>query len=447
MQTVNSEKQAMRPARQFFQQLVRYPKTVVLLSVLLMAGLFMFLPQLTKDTRADAFLAADNPALLYRDKVKAQFGLSDPIVIAVVREGQGGIFNPQTLALVDRLTWEVSDLPNIDAERVISLATENNIVGTQEGMDVDPFFDPVPETQQQADAVRRAIDDFPLYQGSLVAKDGHATLIVAEMMDEDLAEQTYDEILALVDQIAVNNGEQLHVAGEGAIAGYLGSYIDADAQRLNPLAGLIITLIILLAFRRLAPALLGNVIIAASVLMTLGIMAASGVSFFVITNALPVILIGIAVADAIHIFSHYYDLQARNPEGDRKMLVIETMAEMWRPVTLTTLTTMAGFMGLYFAAYMPPFSYFGLFTAIGVLIAWFYSLFFLPAAMVIVKPRVSAGFVRAWQEQRPDIFAGLMGRLGRFTQLHAKATLLVGVLLGATGVYSASQLKVDEDRI
>jgi len=446
MKTMNFEKQAMRPARQFFQQLVRYPKTVVLLSVLLMAGLFMFLPQLTKDTRADAFLAADNPALLYRDKVKAQFGLSDPMVIAVVREGQGGIFNPQTLALVDRLTWEVSDLPNIDAERVISLATENNIVGTQDGMDVDPFFDPVPVTQQQADAVRRAIDDFPLYQGSLVAKDGHATLIVAEMIDENLAEQTYGEILAIVEQIAVNNGEELHVAGEGAIAGYLGSYIDADAQRLNPLAGLVITLIILLAFRRLAPALLGNVIIAASVLMTLGIMAVSGVSFFVITNALPVILIGIAVAD-VHIFSHYYDLQARNPEGDRKMLVVETMAEMWRPVTLTTLTTMAGFMGLYFAAYMPPFSYFGLFTAIGVLIAWFYSLFFLPAAMAIVKPRVSAAFIRAWQQQKPDIFSGLMGRVGRFTQQHAKVTLLVGVLLAVTGVYSASQLKVDEDRI
>ena len=431
----------------FFQQVVRFPKTVVLLSLLLMSGLVWFLPQLTKDTRADAFLAADNPALLYRDKVKDQFGLSDPMVIAVVREGQGGIFNPQTLALIDRLSFAVSELPNIDSERVISLATENNIVGTQEGMEVDPFFDPVPVTQQQADEVRRAIDNFPLYQGSLVARDGRATLIVAEMIDESLAEQTYNAILALIDSTEVNNGEALHVAGEGAIAGYLGSYIDADAQRLNPLAGLVITLIILLAFRRFAPALLGNVIIAASVLMTLGIMAASGVAFFVITNALPVILIGIAVADAIHIFSHYYEIQARDPDGDRTAQVVETMAEMWRPITLTTLTTVAGFMGLYFAAYMPPFSYFGLYTAIGVLVAWFYSLFFLPAAMAIIKPKVSASFIRAWEQQKPDIFARLMSRMGRFTQRHAPATVVVAILLAASGIYSASQLTVDEDRI
>lgn len=436
-----------KPGTRFFQQVVRFPKTVVLTSLLLMSGLVWFLPQLTKDTRADAFLAADNPALLYRDKVKAQFGLSDPMVIAVVREGRGGIFNSQTLALVDQLSYEVSELANIDAERVISLATENNIVGTEEGMDVDPFFDPVPATQQQADAVRRAIDDFPLYQGSLVAKDGHATLIVAEMIDEDLAEETYDAILALIDQTAVSNGEALHVAGEGAIAGYLGSYIDADAQRLNPLAGLVITLIILLAFRRFTPALLGNVIIAASVLMTLGIMAASGVAFFVITNALPVILIGIAVADAIHVFSHYYELQARDPEGDRKVQVVETMAEMWRPITLTTLTTMAGFMGLYFAAYMPPFSYFGLFTAIGVLIAWLYSLFFLPAAMAIIKPRVSPAFIRGRKQQKPDVFARLMIRMGRFTQRHARATVIIAAVMAASGIYSASQLTVDEDRI
>ena len=116
--------------------------------------------------------------------------------------------------------------------------------------------------------------------------------------------------------------------------------------------------------------------------MTLSVMAASLVAFFVITNALPVILIGISVADAIHIYSHYFDLQAEQPLKNRKELVVETMVGMWRPVTLTTLTTMAGFLGLYFAAYMPPFKYFGLFTAFGVFVAGVYSLIFLPAAMV-----------------------------------------------------------------
>jgi predicted RND superfamily exporter protein len=431
----------------FFQTLVNWPKTVVVLSLLVMGLTLSFLPGLTKDTRADAFLAPDNPALLYKEKVKEEFGLSDPLVIALVNEGEGGIFNPESLALVNWITNEVELLTNINSDRVVSLATEKNIVGTEFGMDVEDFFDPVPSTQADADLLRQAIDDFPLYKGSIVAKDGNATLVVAEMIDELVAEKTYAEILAIVDRAPLSPGDELHVAGEGAVLGFLGSYIDADAQRLNPLAGLIITLIIIFAFRRFSPALSGNIIIAASVLMTLSVMAASNVAFFVITNALPVILIGISVADAIHIYSHYFDLQAEQPLKNRKELVVETMLDMWRPVTLTTLTTMAGFLGLYFAAYMPPFKYFGLFTAFGVFVAGVYSLIFLPAAMVLTKAQVSQHFIRQREAGSSELFAKAISGLGYLTRNYSKTIISVFAVSAIAGVYSASHLVVDENRI
>ncbi|NRB38689.1 MAG: MMPL family transporter, partial [Pseudomonadales bacterium] len=318
-----------------------------------MVALLSALPNLHKDTRADAFLAADNPALVYKNKVKAQFGLSDPIVVAVVNEGENGVFNPETLILVDWLTEEILALDNVNSDRVTSLATENNISGSDEGMAVAPFFDTLfdeqPVTQEAADNVWQQVSDFPLYMGNMVAHDKKATLIIAELVDEGLSEESYQKILELVDKAPKAEGDKIYVAGEGAIAGYLGSYIDADAQRLNPMAGLIITIIILFAFRRFTPALLANVIIAASVLMTLATMALLDVPFFVITNALPVILIGISVADSMHIFSHYYELQARQPDSDKNELIVETLEAMWRPITMTTLTTVAGFVGLYFA--------------------------------------------------------------------------------------------------
>jgi predicted RND superfamily exporter protein len=314
-------------------------------------------------------------------------------------------------------------------------------------MEVTPFFDPVPQTEDAIAALRTAIEDFPLYQGALVARNGKATLIAVEMVDERQVESTYQAILALADQAPVSVDETLHVAGEGAIAGYLGSYIDSDAKRLNPLAGVFITLIIIFAFRRLSPGLLGNVIIAASVLMTLAIMAAAGVPFYVITNAMPVILIGISVADAIHVFSHYFELQAAQPERDKKSLVVQSMVEMWRPVTLTTLTTAAGFLGLYFAAYMPPFKYFGLFTALGVMIAWVYTMVFLPAAMALIQPRVSPHFVRVQQAAKVDLFSRLMQRLGRISLYRAPVTIVLFAGASVLGALAASQLQVDENRI
>jgi predicted RND superfamily exporter protein len=412
-----------------------------------MFALLSALPKLYKDTRADAFLAEDNPALMYRNKVKEQFGLSDPIVVAVINESDHGVFNPDSLNLVNWLSDEISALENINADRVTSLATENNITGSVEGMHVDPFFDEYPDTQQVADKIWRQVSNFPLYMGNIVAKNGQATLIVAELNDEGLVEATYQEILALVEKAPRTLGDEIHVAGEGAIAGFLGSYIDADAQRLNPLAGIIITIIILLAFRRVSPGILSNVIIAASVLMTLSIMALNDVAFFVITNALPVILIGISVADSIHIYSHYFELQAKSPDRDKKEIIVETFEEMWRPITLTTLTTIAGFLGLYFAAYMPPFKYFGLFTAVGVAIAWLYSLVFLPASLAIIKPSASKGMIKLAQNKQVDKLSQVMVSLGKITLGNAKMVIGIFIVIILSGSYAATYLTVNEDRI
>lgn len=427
--------------------IVTYPKTLVVISLMVMAALLSALPTLYKDTRSDAFLADDNPALVYKNKVKEQFGLSDPMVIAIINNNENGVFNPNSLALVDWLSEQLSTLDNINSDRITSLATENNISGTDEGMEVMPFFDELSDEQVSADNIWQQVSDFPLYMGSIVADNKKATLIVAELIDENEVEETYQQVLELIAQAPKSLGDEIHVAGEGAVSGYLGSYIDADAQKLNPIAGLVITLVILLAFRRFSPALLANVIIAASVLMTLGTMALVDVPFFVITNALPVILIGISVADSMHIFSHYFDLQARRPLDDKKQLIVETLVEMWRPITLTTLTTVAGFMGLYFAAYMPPFKYFGLFTAIGVAIAWLYSLIFLPAAMAIIKPSASSAMVRQAKQGKRDKFSELMVQFGQVTLKHHKKVILFFGIIMLTGLFAATNLTVDEDRI
>jgi len=442
-------------ARPFFEWIVQHPKRVFILGLLVLIGFGSFLPQLWKDTRSDAFLADDNPALIYRDKVKETFGLSDPMVIAVVAEqnstGAPSIFTPVGLNTIRTITNVMRSVDNIDPDGITSLSTENNIVGSDEGMDVEQFYDDTLSTSDQAHAVRDAIRDFPLYQGSLVANDESASLIVLEILDNTKVEDTYQAILEELETMELQDGITTYVAGEGAIAGFMGSYIDADAQRLNPLAGLVITIMLFIAFRRISNALMANLVVAASAITTLGAMAASNVPFFVITNALPVILIGISVADSIHIFSAYFERRARFPNEAKSNTVVESMLEMWRPITLTTLTTAAGFMGLYFAAYMPPFQFFGLFTAFGVSMAWIYSLIVLPAVMTLTKtevhPKLAEKLAQGPANNKHDLFASMMVILGRFTVKNSTAVIIISLLVVAAGINSARQLVVNEDRI
>ena len=89
-------------ADSFFRFVTAWPKTIVLLSMLAIAGLAVFVPQIHKDTSSDAFIAKDDPVVVYREQVREIFGLEDPIVIAVINDGSDGIFNATRCRLLCR---------------------------------------------------------------------------------------------------------------------------------------------------------------------------------------------------------------------------------------------------------------------------------------------------------------------------------------------------------
>lgn len=426
---------------------------VIITAALVIGATAFSLPKLTKDTSADAFIDPESPALVYKERVEQVFGLTDPIVVAVINKSEDGVFHTDNLALVESLTSNIKELKQVDPDRVVSLATENNIVGTPDGLIVEGFLDKKTEhfkgalgTTERASEIRDAIREFPLYQGSLVGREGTATLIVAEILNEDDAQATYDAVVDIASQAVVPEGTEIHIAGEGAVAGYLSTYIDKDASRLNPLAGVIITIVLLLAFLSLRAAILPNVVVAATVLGSFGLMAASETSFYVITNGLVVNLIGISVADSIHILSAYYSILRDDPDIDKKAAVKLAVSKMWRPVTLTSLTTIAGFLALSASSTMPPIQAFGLFGALGVALAWMYSLTLLPALLTIwPTKRIPLPFRSA--TTRVSFSERLMTGVGRSVLGAPTAVIGLSAVILAVAVFGAMLVVVDEDRI
>lgn len=432
-------------ANRFFYGVTTYPRLIVALGILLIVVEATFLPSLVKDTSADAFISNDNPAMVYREHVKDVFGLEDPFVVAVINPLDGGVFNPDSLELVRWLTDHIMSLDNIDPEKVTSLATENDMRGTIEGMTIEPFLQPGPITVVHAQKIREAIARFPLYQGSLVARDGSAAVIVAESLNEHYNRATYDALMRLIEDAPKGLGDTIFVAGEGAASGYLGDYIDSDMQRLNPMTGVVITLMLLIAFRTIRGMLLPNIIVIATVVGAIGTMAAAGVSFYVITNGLIAILIGISVADSIHIFSRYYELIRQNPNDSQRQLVVNSMVDMWRPVTVTTFTSIAGFAGLFLASTMPPMQYFGVFASVGIFIAWVYSMVFLPAIMSLLSPKPSPVF--RTENSKNGLSGHFLNEFGRIVLRRARLTLVVATIVAIVGCYGASRVIVEDQRI
>jgi uncharacterized protein len=428
----------------FYWAVTSSPKIVLCISAILVLAGAASLPRLQRDPSPEAFMRDDDPAVVYRDRVEEIFGLEDPMVVAVIRDGSDGVFTPETLGLVQWLTREIEKIEGVDPAKVTSLASEKNVVGTEAGFLVEPFLETLPESAEQARSVRNAVMDFPLYVGSLVARDGTATLVVAELLSEDKRDAAYASIVDLVKRAPAADAELL-IAGPGAVDAALGRYIDEDQQRLNRFAFAIILAILVICYRTTLGVFVPLFIAGSSAAVALGTMAALNVPFYLITNSLSVILIAISVADSIHVLGEFYERAAAHPDAPRREIVVETMVALWRPITFVSITSISGFIGLGMGSEMPPMRTYGYFASIGVVVALLLSLFALPCALVAFRPRVSSAFRKLGSEAevRVDWFGRAMSRLGGVALRHSTATLVIAGLAVVAGAVGAARLTVD----
>jgi len=432
-------------ASRLFNALTDRSRTILVLGLLMAAAASAGIARLSKDTSMEAFVPQDHPSVQANARTAEVFGLTDSIAVAVMTEDGTEVFSPQVLTLIDTLSAAISTLPNIRTDRVVSLASESSIRGDGGAILVDPYVDEVPPSATAATDAADRWRGMPPHHGTLVARDGSGAVIMAELVDWHHAADTYREVQSLV-EAHQQPGVEILVAGPAAVSGYLSDKIDADARVLQPMVVAIVIVFLYLAFLR-GRALLGPLLILSGAAGgALGVMSWLGIPYFAITNALPVIIVAISVADAIHILSAYYRLLAQQPDLPPRRAVVLAMTEMARPISLTTLTTIAGFIGLGATSIMPPIAYFSWFAALGVALAWVFSIIVLPCALTLLKLGPSPAFT-AWSEDRPDRLGRAFASVGLAAARHPAATLslFLVALLGALG--GIANLQIDRSQV
>ena len=428
-----------------FYQLTARPGLSVVLGLALVIAAGSGLSRLVKDTSLDAFVPPDHPALQASHLTTELFGLSDPIAVAVFSKTDETVFSARLLSVVDDITQALGALPNVRPDRVASITTEASIAGANAAIDVSDYYNPEQDIDAPEPSVAARWRNMPPHIDTLVSQDERGAVIMAELIDAAQAPATYAAVQALVGRYQDPDVEIL-VAGPAAVSGYLSAYIDQDARLLQPIVFVIVLAFLYLAFMR-AAALLGPILVLlGSAGGALGIMAWQGVPYFAITNALPVILVAISVADAIHILSAYFERRAQFPEQQTRAVVVGAMVAMARPITLTTVTTIAGFFGIAVLSIMPPIAYFAWYAMLGVFLAWVFSLFVLPGVLMLIQPKPSPLFV-AWRHNRSDRTGALLGSISHNAARFPVATICGFVLVLTTATFGAMQLRVDRSQV
>ncbi|RLD37472.1 MAG: hypothetical protein DRI74_06655, partial [Bacteroidetes bacterium] len=369
-------------------KLLKTPWLVLGVSLILTVVFFMKMKENSRmETDLDEYMPKDHPAFVYSDLAEEWFGINDGIIVAL--ENKNGVFNTETLDTLKQLTKRLQKLEQINKDDVTSLYTADNIIGTEEGMDVKAFYKRVPKTQEKLDKIRENVINNEMIFGRLVSNDETVTVIIAEIEDGVFSQEFYKEILDIAASYQTDD-ITIHVAGRPIVEGTMALLGPADMKKMVPIVLLVITFVLFLTLRSVKSTILTLLVVVLSVVWVFGLMAMVGIPIYAISTMIPIMLIAIGVADGIHIYSHLQLFLMENPLATKKEAVTDVIIKMWKPVVMTSVTTAVGFISLL-TSQVYPIKYFGLFTSFGVLMAMVFSLILIPAGIIAFGlPKVKA---------------------------------------------------------
>lgn len=329
------------------------------------------------------FFSEDNPQLLAFEQMQVEFNKSDNMLIGIApRDRQ--IFTPEILELIARYTEAAWQTPY--STRVDSLTNFQHTQAVEDDLYVaDLVTAPLTLTPEDINTIREIALAEPLLRNRLVAADGavaaiNITLQLPEVNQNQEVLDVWQAVTALTAELQQAYPEvEFYHTGIIAMNYAFASEAEQDVKRLLPIMFAAILLTMALLLKSIWASVATLLIIVVTVTTTLGIAGWSGIFMSTATVNVPTILMTLAVADSVHIIAC---MQFALGKGYQKIAAIQySLQRNAMPVIITSVTTAIGFLTLNFSE-VPILRDLGNLTAIGVMLACFFSLLLLPVLLL-----------------------------------------------------------------
>ncbi len=367
------------------------------------------------------FFSDENPELAAFENLQATYTKNDNILFVIEPENEGDTaFTNNTLAAVEALTSEAWKIPY--AIRVDSVSNFQYTKAIEDDLIVeDLVIDAKDLTPAELLSRKKISIDEPLLVNQLVTPSGGVTAInvVLQYPEKSLMEvpEAVNAARALRDRIETDfSGINISLTGVSMLNNTFSEVGQMDAGTLMPLMFLVILVMAWLILRSFAGTVSILLVIAFSTIVGMGIAGFFGVKLTPISMSATTVILTLAVADSIHIL---ISLRGLMREGLTKVKAIpEAVRLNFMPVTITSVTTIVGFLSLNFSD-SPPFWHLGNITAVGIGAAWLFSITLLPALMSLLPVKVKEAHEAEWSQ-------AMMTRLANFVIANYRK-LLVGI--------------------
>ena len=327
------------------------------------------------------FFSSDNAQLVAFETIQNTYSKSDNVLLVVEPE-DGIVFSRETLSAIQELTESSWQLPY--STRVDSITNYQHTQAEEDDLIVADLVE-FPE-DVDLDYVKNVALNEPLLVRRLISPEAHVTAVNVTIQLPELSESETREVVSAARNMVADFEEKypnlsVYITGTTMLGNAFAEASEADMKSLMPIMLCVIIVTLWLLLRSFTGTIATILVIILSALTAMGLFGHFGWVLTGPTTSAPVIITTMAVADSVHILVTFlYNLRQGMPKHSAMQ---ESIRINLQPVFITSLTTVLGFMTMNFSE-VPPFRELGNTVAMGVIAAFFFSVFFLPAFMSVM---------------------------------------------------------------
>lgn len=336
------------------------------------------------------FFGPENPQLIAYEAMQNIYSKNDNVNFVVVPP-DGNVFTAEHLKALKQLTRESWQIPY--STRVDSITNFQHSFADEDNMVVeDLVMDPDSLSERDLSRIKRIALNEPLLVNKIISAKGDVSVVNVTVRFPEINPITeVPEVAASARAIrdkflADNPGSQVYLSGMVMMNTAFSESSMNDSAKLTPLMFLVVIVIIGLLLRTLSGTIATVIVLKMSTATTMGL--AGWLGFYVTSpSALaPTMILTLAVADCVHILTTmFYEMRHG---ADKRSAITKSLQLNVKPIAITSITTAIGFLCMNFSD-SPPYRDLGNLVAIGVMLAFVFSLTIFPALLRILPVRVS----------------------------------------------------------
>jgi len=387
----------------------------------------------------------NDPDLAYFKEFTKTFGQDDNVIVIGTQDSS--IYNIDAFESYASFVKELEALEGI--KQVIALPNLQGIVPDRDEKRFvqQAFFSSFPSNQAVLDSVMQRINKNQVYQGQIINPTNGAANIVISVKSEYYQSKKRDafmkSIISLTEGFESKTHVKTYIGGLPYVRSVFSKQVAKELNLFLALSVIVTAMVLFFFFRSFNTVFVSLLIIAVSVIWSVGTIATLGYKITMLTGLIPPILVVIGIPNCVYLLNKYHQ------EFDKHKNKVKALSTVIRKIGMVTLitnfTTAIGFLALTFND-IDILKEFGTVAGINIMVTFIISIILIPSIYTYL-PEPKKRHLKHLQFQGLSKFLKTLETIVMKKRKWVYVTTVFLVVIGMLGVWKITALSFMVDDI